>query len=148
MVDRIEWRANLKRGLQHLLENRHLSKKDFINELGRPSNSSADDDERPTKQAIYKWFKTGAVADRHLPRLAEFTRSDLDQLRLRGEFRPPRPKPSPDDDGTLFAIYSNAMMLPKEAQIAVLGVINAMRQMAAFPHEVRQETAQGQSTTS
>jgi hypothetical protein len=90
-----------------------------------------------SRQAIYKWFQSGEVAEDNLPALAFAMKADLDHLRLVGEFRPPRPSPDSLDGQTPWELYVAATALPPDAQTALLSIAQAMLSLRAIPRRAR-----------
>lgn len=143
MVDKQKWRERVRDGLRGFVERGLFSPADVWKAIGRPDNVPASRDDRPSKAAIYKWFDTGGISEKHLPALADYAKSDLDHLRLHGEFRPRRPDDNQDENGLAFEIYRCAVRLPPEAQEALRGVAEAMVALVDRPYRTPKARASG-----
>lgn len=137
MVDKETRRSRIKESLEKLRERgitpASLGKRLMESGLPHPE----------TRQAIHKWFKTGAVDDKYLAALAYAARVDLDHLQLYGEFRPPRPTAPEEGHDIAFDIYAAALNLPEPAQEALLNLLEIMSSLQTVGRHARKRSTAG-----
>lgn len=139
MVDKETRKGAIRAGLEKL-EARGVGPSAVIRRLkdsGLPQPKS--------RQAVYKWFETGAVDDKYIPALAFAVRADSDQLQLYGQFKAPRPtaEDASGEYGVAFDIYSAARNIPEEQQRAVLNILEILASLQPGRRHARKKSTDG-----